>query len=134
MRKLQLNINHYEAEYDLLTQTVRALKLDLVFIAEPYKNLNGQSCETDSTIKAVIWSCSKVPFQSAVNNGSSSLLAATLYGIRFYSYYAPPSFSIVEFTNFLDQLIEDAKQYYPVAIASDFNCWAVDWGSKQTNA
>ncbi|GBP06906.1 hypothetical protein EVAR_72340_1 [Eumeta japonica] len=28
----------------------------------------------------------------------------------------------------------DAKQHHPVAIAGDFNAWAVDWGSKQTNA
>ncbi|CAD6216895.1 GSCOCG00012895001-RA-CDS, partial [Cotesia congregata] len=31
-------------------------------------------------------------------------------------------------------MTEDAKQHHPVAIASDFNSWAVDWGSKLTNA
>ncbi|XP_044597157.1 uncharacterized protein LOC123273744 [Cotesia glomerata] len=42
--------------------------------------------------------------------------------------------STVEFTAFLDRLTEDAKHYHPVAIAGDFNAWAVDWGSKNTNA
>ncbi|XP_044578894.1 uncharacterized protein LOC123261368 [Cotesia glomerata] len=60
--------------------------------------------------------------------------AASINDIRFYSCYAPSSLSIAEFTDFLDRLTEDAKQYHPVAIAGDFNAWAVDWGSKQTNA
>ncbi|GBO99906.1 Retrovirus-related Pol polyprotein from type-1 retrotransposable element R1 [Eumeta japonica] len=71
---------------------------------------------------------------SAVNNGSAGFVAASVDGIRYYSCYAPPSLSIAEFTDFLDRLTEDAKQHHPVAIAGDFNAWAVDWGSKQTNA
>lgn len=121
MRILQLIINHCEAAHDLLMQIVREQKLDLVLISEPYKHLGGQSWETDCTTKAVIWSCSKLPFQSVVNNGSADFVAASVYGIRFYSCYAPPSLTIVEFMDFLDRLTEDAKQYYPVAIAGDFN-------------
>lgn len=134
MRILQLNINHCEAAHHLLMQTVRELKLDLVLISEPYKHLSGQPWETDSTTKAVIWSCGKLPFRSVVNNGSAGFVAASVNGIRFYSCYAPPSLSIVEFTDFLDRLSEDAKQHHPVAIAGDFNSWAVDWGSRHTNA
>ncbi|XP_046681483.1 uncharacterized protein LOC124368252 [Homalodisca vitripennis] len=48
--------------------------------------------------------------------------------------YAPPSLSIEEFSDFLDRLTEDAKQHYTVAIAEDFNSWAVDWDRKETNA
>ncbi|XP_044583012.1 uncharacterized protein LOC123264033 [Cotesia glomerata] len=129
-----LNLNHCEAAHDLLVQTVRELELDLVIIAEPYRHLNNQPWETDSTTKAVIWSCGKLPFQSIVSNDSIGFVAASINDIRFYSCYAPPSLSIADFTDFLDRLTEDAKQYYPVAIAGDFNSWAVDWGSKQTNA
>lgn len=134
MKILQLNINHCKAAHDLLMQTVRELKVDLVFLSEPYKHLTGQPWETDITAKAVVWSCGKLPFQSVVNNGSAGFVAASVDGIRFYSCYAPPSLSIAEFTDFLDRLTEDAKQHQPVAIAGDFNAWAVDWGSKQTNA
>ncbi|GBP21526.1 hypothetical protein EVAR_12127_1 [Eumeta japonica] len=134
MKILQLNINHYEAAHDLLMQTVRDLKLDLVLISEPYKHLNDQPWETNRTSKTVISSCGKLPFQSIVNNKSAGFIAASVDGIYIYSCYAPPSLSIVEFTDFLDKLTEDAKQHHPVAIAGDFNSWAVDWGSKQTNA
>ncbi|GBP95659.1 hypothetical protein EVAR_67865_1 [Eumeta japonica] len=133
MRILQLNINHCEAAHDLLVQTVREQKIDLVLISEPYKHLNGQPWETDSTTIAVIWSCGKLPFQGVINNDNAGFIAS-VDGIRFYSCYAPPSFTIVDFIDFLDRLTEDAKQYYPVAIAGDFNAWAVDWGSKLTNA
>ncbi|CAL1677345.1 unnamed protein product [Lasius platythorax] len=49
------------------------------------------------------------------------------------SIYAPPSLSPDEFTDFLDKLTKDAKEHFPVAIAGDFNAWAVDWESKETN-
>ena len=133
MKILQLNLNHCEAAHDLLMQTVHELEPDLVLIAEPYKHLSTQPWESDSTTKAVIWSCGKFPFQSTVNNSSSGFVAASVDGIRFYSCYAPPSLSIVDFADFLDRLNEDAKQYHPVAIAGDFNAWAVDWGSRRTD-
>lgn len=134
MKILQLNLNHCEAAQDLLMQTVRELELDLVLIAEPYKHLSTQPWESDSTTKAVIWSCGKFPFQSVVNNRETGFVAAWIDGIRFYSCYAPPSLSIEQFVDFLDRLIEDARQHFPVAIAGDFNSWAIDWGSKFTNA
>ncbi|GBP78995.1 hypothetical protein EVAR_58138_1 [Eumeta japonica] len=115
-------------------QTVQEQKIDLVLISEPYKHLNGQPWETDSTTKSVIWSCGKLSFQGVVNNGNAGFIAASVDGIRFYSCYAPPSLTIVDFIDLLDRLTDDAKQYYPVAIAGDFNAWVVDWGSKLTNA
>ncbi|GBP28857.1 hypothetical protein EVAR_24533_1 [Eumeta japonica] len=64
-----------------------------------------------------------------VNNGSAGFVAVSVDGICFYTCYAPPSLSITECTDFLDKLTEDAKKHYPVAIAGDFNSWAVDWGN-----
>lgn len=117
MKILQININHCEVAHDLLMQTVRELKLDLVHISDPYKHLTGQSWDADTTTKAVIRSCGKLPFQS------------------WHPFLqAPPSLSIVEFADFLDRLAEDANHHHPVAIDGDFNSWAVDWGNKQTNA
>uniref|UniRef100_A0A6M2DSR2 Putative r1-6 dk n=1 Tax=Xenopsylla cheopis TaxID=163159 RepID=A0A6M2DSR2_XENCH len=134
MKIMQLNINHCEAAHDLLVQTTRELKIDLVLLSEPYKQLTGEPWETDTTAKAVIWSCGKFPLQNITGNGDAGFVAASVDGVRFYSCYAPPSISIAEFTDFLDRLVEDAKQHHPVAIAGDFNSWAVDWGSKHTNA
>ncbi|XP_068990439.1 uncharacterized protein [Neodiprion pinetum] len=134
MKILQLNLNHCEAAHDLLIQTVRELELDLVLIAEPYKHLSTLPWESDSTNKAVIWSCDRLPFQKAVNNREAGFVAAWVDGIRFYSCYTPPSLSLEQFIDFLDCLTEDARQHFPVAIAGDFNSWAADWGSKLTNA
>ena len=54
MRVLQHNINHCEAAHDLLTQTVREMKIDVAIIADPYIRLNMQAWVTDNTGKAVI--------------------------------------------------------------------------------
>ncbi|CAH2094186.1 unnamed protein product [Euphydryas editha] len=115
-------------------QTVREVNVDLVLISEPYKHLDSQLWITDSSAKAVIWSCGRFPFQSIINNTETGFVAANVDGICFYSCYAPPSLSLTEFKDFLHRLTEDAKQNFPVAIAGDFNSWAVDWGSKVTNA
>uniref|UniRef100_A0A6V7JIJ4 Endonuclease/exonuclease/phosphatase domain-containing protein n=1 Tax=Bracon brevicornis TaxID=1563983 RepID=A0A6V7JIJ4_9HYME len=38
-----------------------------------------------------------------------------------------------EFGAILDRIVTDAKERSPVTIAGDFNAWAVEWGSKETN-
>lgn len=102
MKILQLNLNHCEAAHDLLMQSVRELELDLVLIAEPYKHLSTQPWESDSTTKAVIWSCGKLSFQNAVDNRNAGFVAASVESIRFYSCYAPPSLPIDGFIDLLD--------------------------------
>lgn len=133
MKILQLNLNHCEAAHDLLMQTVRELEADVALISEPYRHLSNQPWESDSTNKAVIWSCGKCPFQRTANNNEVGFVAAWVDGLRFYSCYAPPSLSNEQFEDFLDRLTEDARKHFPVAIAGDFNSWAIDWGSKFTN-
>ncbi|XP_015123485.1 uncharacterized protein LOC107045666 [Diachasma alloeum] len=132
MRVPQRNLNHCEAAHDLLMQTVRELEIDLALISELYRHLATQPWVTDTTTRAVIWSCGKCPFQSVVNCGEAYFVAAKLEGIRFYSCYTPLSLNFDEFTIFLDRLTEDARQHLPVAVVGDFNSWAVDWGSRYT--
>ncbi|GBP63497.1 hypothetical protein EVAR_49551_1 [Eumeta japonica] len=68
-----------------------------------------------------------------VRNREDGFVAAWVNGIRFYSCYAPPSLFMEQFSEFLDRFTEDARQYFPLAIADDFNSWSVDWGSKFPN-
>jgi len=68
---------------------------------------------------------------SSAENGFAK---AKLDNIQFYSCYALPSLSLNEFTGFLDRLTKDVKEHSLVAIAGDFNAWAVEWGSRETNA
>ena len=53
-------------------------------------------------------------------------------GMHFYSCYMPPSMPQEDFERVLDRLVVDAKNRSPVAIASNFNAWAVEWSSKET--
>ncbi|XP_015124457.1 uncharacterized protein LOC107046370 [Diachasma alloeum] len=95
--------------------------------------LDTQLWETDKSRKAAIWSYDKFPFQSVANTEETGFVVTMLEGIHFYIYYSSPSLTFGEFTDFLHTLTEDAKQHFPVAISGDFNAWAVDWGSKETN-
>ena len=54
-------------------------------------------------------------------------------GVHLYSFYAPPSASIEEFENFLDNLAEDVRRHQPAAISGDFNAWSIEWGSRETD-
>ena len=134
MKILQLNLNHCQTAHDLLMQTVYELKPDLVMISEPYKYLNSQYWVTNNRDNAVIWSCGKQPLQDIVYNIGNCAVRAKFDGIYYYSCYAPPSLTMDEFLDFLDQLIDDAKSHNSVAIAGDFNAWATEWGSRKTNA
>ncbi|XP_015121780.1 uncharacterized protein LOC107044425 [Diachasma alloeum] len=122
-----LNLNHCEEAHDLLMQTVRELKIDLVIISEPYRSLDTQLWETDKSRKAVIWSCGKYPFQDVAMTGEAGFVVLKLGGIHFYSCYGPSTLTFDEFADFLDRRSANAKQKSFVAIAGDFNAWAVDW-------
>lgn len=133
MKVLQHNLNHCEAAQDLLLQTVREQKPDLLIILEPYRRLSTQSWVPDATGKAVIWSCNNLPFQEAVDSTEKYFVRTKVGNIHFYSCYKPPSLTLDEFVEVLDKLIEDVKEHSPVAMSGDFNAWAINWGSKETN-
>ncbi|GBP57981.1 hypothetical protein EVAR_82619_1 [Eumeta japonica] len=106
---------------------------DVISVLQKQSHINTEMTNYgELTIPPGIWSW-KLPFQSAVNNDSAGFVAVTVDGIRFCNCCAPPSLSIVDFTDFLDQLTKDAKQHYSVVIAGYFTCWADDWGCEQTN-
>lgn len=112
---------------------MRELRPDVAILSELYRNLIGQSWETDAKGKAVVWACNKLPFQEKVDGSEGQFVRAKISGIHIYSCYAPPSMSFEEYEDFLDRLMKDTQGRTPVVIASDFNAWAIDWGSKRTN-
>ena len=134
MRVLQHNLNHCELAHNLLSQTVREMKTDLVIIADPYTRPKTQAWVTDATGKAAIWSCRGRTFEDQVDSTQRWFVRAKLGNVHFYSVYAPPSLKIHEFMELLDRLAEDAKEHSPSEIAGDFNAWASNWGSKKTDA
>ncbi|XP_050684665.1 uncharacterized protein LOC126979411 [Leptidea sinapis] len=134
MKILQLNLNHCEDAHNLLTQTARELKIDVVHISEPYKKLNIGTWISDKYNQAAIWVCSMQSIQNLAYQPTVGFARAKVGGIHLYSCYAPPSLSIEDFAILVDNLTDDAKNYSPVAIGGDFNAWAWhEWGSKSTN-
>lgn len=133
MRLIQINLNHCEAAQDLLTQRISEEKIDVAIISEPYKNVQSGTWAIDETGTAAIWACGSFPFQQA-NTQSAGFVRAKIRGIYFYSCYAPPRWTLEEFQRMLHQLTADAQSNPPVVIAGDFNAWAIEWGSRQSNA
>lgn len=133
IKLIQLNLNHCESAQDLLMQIVREENIDVAIIAEPYKNLDHPGWLTDESGTAVLWSCTGRPFEAVTGFSQDGYVGATLGGINFYSCYAPPSWTQESFEAMLDRLITQAKTHHSVAIAGDFNAWALEWGSKRTN-
>ena len=129
LRILQLNLNHCEAAQDMLMQTVREEKIDVALIADQYRNFDGSSWKMDATCLAAIWACGKHPFQETMRNTEDCFVRAKINGVHLYSCYMPPSMAQEDFEESLNRLVIDAKDRCPVAIAGDFNAWAVEWGS-----
>ena len=132
LKIIQINLNHCEAAQDLLIQTVREEKVDVVIVADQYRNLDGLSWKTDAANSAAIWACGKHPIQEVMKDPEETFVRVKISGIYFYSCYMPPSMPHEDFERILDRIVEDAKNRSPVAIAGDFNAWAVEWGSKET--
>lgn len=132
IRVIQINLNHCEAAHDILSQTVRTSKADVVLISDPYKTQKSNNCVFDKAKLASIWACGSHAFQSS-NEENEGFVKAKINGINFYSCYAPPRFSSTEFQTLLDKIADDARNCIPVVIGGDFNAWATEWGSRTTN-
>ena len=68
LKVLQINLNHCVEAQDLLSQTVCKEKMDVVIIADQYRNLDGLSWKTDAASSAAIWACGKHPIQEVMKN------------------------------------------------------------------
>ncbi len=132
MRILQLNLNHCAAAQDLLKQTLFEENIDVALLSEQYSQRSESTWITDISGKAAIWSCKGQPFISCSKN-NNCFTWANISGIYFFSCYAPPSSSIIDFENFLLELALETRGKSPVIIAGDFNAWSTAWGSRRTS-
>ena len=107
--------------------------MDISVISEQYANLDDTTWAADSTSRAAIWACGEKPFAERMNRQEDGFVWAKISNIYVYSCYASPNTSIEVFQNFLDRLVNDALGRTPVIIAGDFNAWATEWGSRETN-
>ena len=115
---LQSNLNHFEAAQDLLTQTVREEKVDVVIIANQYRNLDGFTWKTDATGSAAIWAYGKHPFQEVMEDPEDTFVGVKISEMHFYSCYMAPSMSQKDFERVLNRLVNDDKKSQPSG-----HCW-----------
>ena len=125
LKVIQINLNHCAAAQNLLFQTVREEKVDVVIIADQYRNLDGLFWKTDAANSAVIRACGKHPVQEVMKNPEEAFVRVKISGIYFDSCYMPPSMPHEDFEKI-------TRNRSLVAIAGDFNAWTVEWGSKET--
>ena len=116
MKVLQHNLNHCEAARDLLMQTIRDWKVDVVIINDPCKPLRINLWTSDATGKAAIWSCGQPLFQDNIDSTQKGFVRTKLGNVHFYSCFALPSLKMEEFTNLNDRLVKDARERSPVPL------------------
>ncbi|CAB0043178.1 unnamed protein product [Trichogramma brassicae] len=129
MRILQLNLNHCEAAQDLLCDTHQQLRIDVAILCEQYKNLAPPNTWlADADGQAAIWVHRGIPVQERPARVHPYFAWARIGGIFFFSVYAPPRLSEMEFSALLANITEEARGRRPVVIAGDFNAWSTEWG------
>ena len=133
MRLLQLNLNHFKATQDLLSQIIYETRVDVAIICEQYKDMHNSVWVKDVSGKAAIWACGNMAIEGTSGEPEDGFVKAKIGGIYIYSCYARPSATIGQYETMLDRLMRDSAQHNPKIIAGDFNAWAVDWGSRVTN-
>ena len=85
MKVLQHNLNHCEAAHDLLMQTVRDWKIDVVIIIDPYIPQRTNQWASDATGKAAIWSCGKLLVQDNIDSTQKDFVRIKLGNVYFYN-------------------------------------------------
>lgn len=135
MEVTQINLNHCDAAQQLLWQSTTETMCDVAIIAEPYRvpHDNGNWI-ADRAGLAAIQVMGRYPFQEVITRSEEGFVIAKINGIFICSCYAPPRWTMEQFQHMLDELTENLIGRRPIVIGGDFNAWAVDWGSRCTNA
>ncbi|XP_062542029.1 uncharacterized protein LOC134210019 [Armigeres subalbatus] len=134
MQIIQIKLNHCETAQQLLWQSTAETMCDVAIIAEPYRvPPDNGNWVTDRTGLAAIQVMGKFPIQEVVESSCEGFVIARINGVFICSCYAPPRWTVDQFSQILDLLTDKLIGRRPVVIGGDFNAWAVEWGSRVTN-
>lgn len=135
MEVSQVNLNHCDTAQQLLWQSTAETGCDVAIIAEPYRvpHDNG-NWAADTARMAAIHVMGRYPIQEVVSRAFEGFVIAKVNGTFFCSCYAPPRWTLEQFQQMLDSLTDELIGRSPIVIGGDFNAWAVEWGSRCTNA
>ncbi|CAB0031145.1 unnamed protein product [Trichogramma brassicae] len=133
MRIIQLNLNHYKAAQDLLSQAIREQRINVAIVCDQYKNFDPPyTWLADANSQATIWVQGGSLVQEHPARARPFFTWARISGIFFFSVYAPPRPADVEFSSLLTNITEEARGKRPLIIAGDFNAWSTEWGCRAT--
>lgn len=133
MKVLQINLHRSEVAMELLKQRVQENNVDIVIISEQNRNFQNNNWVSDKDDGAAIWACGHQGFEEIADKTNVGFVRCKINGIHVYSCYARPSATVEEFEVYMQKLVADAQNRNPLLIAGDFNAWATDWGSRETN-
>lgn len=135
MEITQVNLNHCDTAQQLLWQFTTETKCDVAIIAEPYRvPLENGNWVADRAGMVAIQVMGRFPIQEVVDSSHDGFVIAKVNGVFVCSCYAPPRWTDEEYNSMLDLLTDTLVGRTPVVIGGDFNAWAVEWGSRLTNA
>ncbi|CAB0030685.1 unnamed protein product [Trichogramma brassicae] len=127
LRILQLNLYHCEAAQDLLCDTISKLCIDVAILCVQYKNLSPPNTWlADADSQAAIRVQAGIPMQERLAQVHPYFAWARIGGIFFFSVYARPRLSEIEFSALLANITEEARGRRPLVIAGDFNAWLTE--------
>ncbi|KAH8288078.1 hypothetical protein KR054_005197, partial [Drosophila jambulina] len=109
MKVVQLNLNHYAAAQDLLSQTTREYGVELAALSEPYRVGSSPNWAADTTGKATLWTCGAGATRLSHVLASNGFVRGMVGNWWVYSVYLAPSLSLPAFCDRVDRLASDAR-------------------------
>uniref|UniRef100_A0ABD2X2A2 Endonuclease/exonuclease/phosphatase domain-containing protein n=1 Tax=Trichogramma kaykai TaxID=54128 RepID=A0ABD2X2A2_9HYME len=117
----------------MLCDTISRLRIDEAILCEQYKNLAPPNTWlNDADGQAAIWVQGGTPVQERPARVHSYFTCARIGGIFYFSVYAPPRLSGIEFSALHANITEEARGKRPLVIAEDFEAWSTEWGCRAT--
>uniref|UniRef100_A0ABD2WP11 Endonuclease/exonuclease/phosphatase domain-containing protein n=1 Tax=Trichogramma kaykai TaxID=54128 RepID=A0ABD2WP11_9HYME len=111
----------------MLCDTISRLRIDVAILCEQYKNLAPPNTWlADADGQAAIWVQGGTLVQERLARVHPYFTWARIGGIFFFSVYAPPRLSEIEFSALLANITEEARGKRPLVIAGDFNAWSTE--------
>ena len=134
IRVLQANLGGGRNAQNLVLQTAREERIDVVVLSELYRPPENNGRWAFDPLKSVaIVATGQYPIQRVWTSDVSGLVAAEVGGITFISCYAPPRLNVNEYECYLEAVELEACSHAKVIIAGDFNAWHEEWGSTRSN-